>query len=162
MGAGPSAWLWAAQANALVVRGEVVEREVVDLPGEGSGACSCSPWSWWTASAWTVGTTHLAARPGRRRREQLETALHALVVTRPGPWVLVGDLNLRAERRGTGRRPSAGSTCSTGRSRIDAPHTPEPPARPRAASRGRRSPTAASPKLPVSDHLAVWADLVAT
>ena len=80
------------QANALVVRGEVVEREVVDLAGEGERRVLAFGVVVVGGDRWTVGTTHLALRPAVART-QLSEALH-LLITRPGPWVLAGDLNL--------------------------------------------------------------------
>ena len=87
--------LWGGQANALVVRGEVVEREVVELAGEGERRVLVLAVVVVVGERWTVGTTHLALRP-EVAREQVGEALH-LLITRPGPWVLAGDLNLEPD-----------------------------------------------------------------
>ena len=51
------------QANALSVRGEVVEREVVELAGEGERRVLVLAVVVVGGERWTVGTTHLALRP---------------------------------------------------------------------------------------------------
>ena len=103
-----------------------------------------------------MGTTHLALRPAVAR-EQVGEALH-LLITRPGPWVLAGDLNLEppdveplAEEHGFDLL--AGPPTHSARRNADAPPRPR-------AHQGRDASTASGvEKLPVSDHLAVWADL---
>ena len=143
------------QANALVVRGEVVEREVVELVGDGERRVLAFAVVVVDGDRWTVGTTHLALRPAVAR-EQLGEALH-LLITRPGPWVLAGDLNLEPE-------DVAPVAAEHGFDLLAGPLTHS----------ARRTPTrrldhvltrrctvtdSGVTRLPVSDHLAVWADL---
>ena len=83
----------AARPTRCVVRGEVVEREVVELAGEGERRVLVLAVVVVRGERWTVGTTHLALRPGRRRASSSARRCTSLI-TRPGPWVLAGDLNL--------------------------------------------------------------------
>jgi endonuclease/exonuclease/phosphatase family metal-dependent hydrolase len=146
------------QANALVVRGEAVEQEVAALAGEGERRLLVFAVIVVDGERWTVGTTHLALRPPVAR-EQLREALH-LLITRPGPWVLVGDLNLEppdvvpiAAEHGFDlvAGPLTHSARRTPTRRLD-----------HVLTRGARVEASGVAKLPVSDHLAVWADLSPT
>ncbi len=143
------------QANALVVRGEVVEREVIALAGEGERRVLVLAVVAVDGARWTVGTTHLALRPSSAR-DQVREALH-LLITRPGPWVLAGDLNLEpadvapiAEEHGFDLLPGplTHSARRTPTRRLD-----------HVLTKGARVDHSGVLKLPVSDHLAVWADL---
>ena len=143
------------QANALVVRGEVVEREVVELVGEGERRVLAFAVVVVDGERWTVGTTHLALRPAVAR-EQLSESL-SLVITRPGPWVLVGDLNLEpaavepvAAEHGFDllAGPLTHSARRDPTRRLD-----------HVLTRGATVTNSGVTKLQVSDHLAVWADL---
>ena len=147
--------LLGGQANALVVRGEVVEREVVELAGDGERRVLVFAVVVVDGERWTIGTTHLALRKAVARA-QLSEALH-LLITRPGPWVLAGDLNLEppdagpvAEEHGFDllAGPLTHSARRTPTRRLD-----------HVLSRGARVDASGVAKLPVSDHLAVWADL---
>ena len=147
--------LFGGQANALVVRGEVVEREVVTLTGEGERRVLVLAVVVADGERWTVGTTHLALRPAVAR-QQLAEALH-LVITQPGPWVLLGDLNLEppdvapiALEHGFDllAGPATHSARRTPTRRLD-----------HVLTRGCTVTASGVTKLPVSDHLAVWADL---
>ena len=105
---------------------------------------------------WTVGTTHLALRK-EVARGQLDEAL-SLVITRPGPWILAGDLNLEP----TDVAPIADEH---GFDLLHGPFTHSARRRPtrrldHILARGCRAAASGVVKLPVSDHLAVWADLV--
>jgi endonuclease/exonuclease/phosphatase family metal-dependent hydrolase len=143
------------QANALVVRGEVVEREVVTLAGEGEHRVLVLAVVVVNGERWTVGTAHLALRPAVAR-EQLREALH-LVITRPGPWVLAGDLNLEP--------PDVELIASEhGFDLLDGPLTHSARRTPtrrldHVLTRGAHVMASGVTKMPVSDHLAVWADL---
>jgi endonuclease/exonuclease/phosphatase family metal-dependent hydrolase len=143
------------QANALLVRGEVIEREVIDLAGEGERRVLALAVVGVRGERWTVGTTHLALRTPVARA-QLREALH-LLITRPGPWVLVGDLNLEAEDVGevatehgfhVVEGPATHSARRTPTRRLD-----------HILTKGCEILRSGVQKLPVSDHLAVWADL---
>ena len=90
-------------------------------------------------------------------REQLGEALH-LLITRPGPWVLAGDLNLEPPDVGAGRRPSTASTSSPGPPTHSARRTPTRRLD-HVLTKGCTVTDSGVTKLPVSDHLAVWADL---
>ena len=143
------------QANALLVRGEVVEREVIELAGEGERRVLALAVVAARGARWTVGTTHLALRPGVARA-QLSEALH-LLITRPGPWVLAGDLNLE---------PADVREVATehGFDVVDGPPTHSARRNPtrrldHILIRGCTVTASGVAKLPVSDHLAVWADL---
>ena len=143
------------QANALVVRGEVVEREVVVLSGPGERRVLVLAVVVVDGDRWTVGTTHLALRAAVAR-EQLGECLAALT-TRPAPWVLAGDLNLQprevepdAQEHGfdvVDGEPTHSARRAPTR-RLD-----------HLLTRGCDVATHGVTKLPVSDHLAVWADL---
>ena len=146
------------QANALIVRGEAVEREVVGLAGEGERRVLALAVMVVAGERWTVGTTHLALRPAVAAA-QLGEALHVLI-TRPGPWVLVGDLNLEpddvapiAEEHGFDllAGPLTHSARRTPTRRLD-----------HVLTKGATVEASGVEKLPVSDHLAVWADLAPT
>jgi endonuclease/exonuclease/phosphatase family metal-dependent hydrolase len=147
--------LLGGQANALVVRGEVVEREVVVLDGGEERRVLVFAVVVVAGERWTVGTTHLSLRRAVAR-EQVGQALQ-LLITRPGPWVLVGDLNLEppdveplAERHGFDllAGPATHSARRTPTRRLD-----------HVLTKGVSVTTSGVEKLPVSDHLAVWADL---
>ena len=143
------------QANALVVRGEVVEREIVELAGEGERRVLAFAVVVVDGERWTVGTTHLALRPAVAR-EQLGESL-SLVITRPGPWVLAGDLNLEP----ADVEPIA---AEHGFELLDGPPTHSARRDPtrrldHVLTRGATVTNSGVTKLPVSDHLAIWADL---
>ena len=136
--------LWASQSNALVVRGEVLERRR-RRAARRRGAARGGRWprSGPPAERWSVATTHLSLEPGRR------------------PPPAAGDA-----RRAGGSGPSRGcwsvtSTCcpaqlarrcaeAAGYDLVDGPftdqrpHAAEPPPRPRPARRRRRRRRAAS------------------
>jgi endonuclease/exonuclease/phosphatase family metal-dependent hydrolase len=143
------------QANALLVRGEVVEREVIELAGEGERRVLALAVVVVRGGRWTVGTAHLALRPAVAR-EQLSEALH-LLITRPGPWVLAGDLNVEP--------PIVGEVATEhGFDLVDGPLTHSARRQPtrrldHILTKGCRVTASGITKLPVSDHLAVWADL---
>jgi endonuclease/exonuclease/phosphatase family metal-dependent hydrolase len=143
------------QANALIVRGEVVEREVVVLPTAGERRVLVLAVVVVDGGRWTVGTTHLALR-GAGSRAQLAVALEALT-TRPGPWVLAGDLNLEPPDV----EPIA---TAQGFELLDGPPTHSARRTPdrrldHVLTRGCVVTASGVQKLPVSDHLAVWADV---
>jgi endonuclease/exonuclease/phosphatase family metal-dependent hydrolase len=147
--------LWGGQANALVVRGEVVEREVADLPPAGERRVLVAAVIVVAGARWTVGTTHLSLQR-RGARVQLAACLRTLV-QRPGPWVLVGDLNLQppdvravADEHGFDLLdgPATHSARRTPDRRLD-----------HVLTRGCQVVASGVAKLPVSDHLALWADL---
>ncbi len=143
------------QANALVVRGEVVEREVEVLPGAGERRVLVMAVLVVDGARWTVGTTHLALHPAVAR-EQLGVALDALT-TRPSPWVLVGDLNLEPP----GVAPIA---REHGFDLLDGPPSHSARRLPdrrldHVLTKGCEVVAGGVTKLPVSDHLAVWANL---
>jgi endonuclease/exonuclease/phosphatase family metal-dependent hydrolase len=104
---------------------------------------------------WTVGTAHLGLQP-TVARSQLATALEALT-TRPAPWVLAGDLNLEP--------PDVAPIADEhGFDLLDGPATFNARRGPtrridHVLTKGCRATTSGVTKLPVSDHLAVWADL---
>lgn len=146
------------QANALVVHGEVVEREVVVLPGEGERRVLLLAVVGVDAQRWTIGTTHLSL-DGSSARRQLGVCLDALT-TRPNPWVLLGDLNLQppavepiAQEHGfvVVDGPPTHSARRTPDRRLD-----------HILTKGCTVTASGVAKLPVSDHLAIWADLTQT
>lgn len=143
------------QANALVVGGEVVEREVVALSGAGERRVLVLAVVVVDGQRWTVGSTHLALQPATAR-EQLAGSLEVLT-TRPAPWVLAGDLNLEptdvepvARQHGFDvvDGPATHSARRTPTRRLD-----------HVLTKGCTVVASGVAKLPVSDHLAVWADL---
>jgi endonuclease/exonuclease/phosphatase family metal-dependent hydrolase len=151
-------WLFAGQANALVVRGSVEHSTVLALPGSGERRIAIVSTVVVDGERWTVGTTHLSLNPYVADR-QLDTTLDFLS-TRPKPLVLLGDLNLRPER-------VALVAERTGYQLLDGPPTIN--AR-RGLNRrldhvlvqGATIIDSGVLKLPVSDHLTVWADLEPT
>ena len=148
-------WLWAGQANALLVRGELRGHEVVTLPGPGERRIAIVAEIVVGGVRWSVANAHLSLDPFTAAL-QLETALAALS-GHPAPHVLVGDLNLRPERV-TPIAATQGFTLLEGPDTINA--------RSRLTRRldhvlthGCVVTASGVQKLPVSDHLAVWADL---
>jgi endonuclease/exonuclease/phosphatase family metal-dependent hydrolase len=147
--------LWASQGNALIVRGEVLEVDVVELPGEGEPRVAVVASVGTAGRRYSLATTHLSLDPAVARR-QLRVALGALG-ERPKPWVLAGDLNLlpaQVERLAD----------AAGYDLVDGPFTVNARTRPnRRLDHILLSGTAAlasgATKLPCSDHLAVWADV---
>jgi endonuclease/exonuclease/phosphatase family metal-dependent hydrolase len=146
------------QANALLVRGEVVEREVIELAGDGERRVVALAVVAVRGERWTVGTTHLALRSDVAR-EQLGEALH-LLITRPGPWVLAGDLNLEPSDAGS-VADEHGFTLVPGPPTQSARRTPTRRLD-HVLTKGATATDSGVTKLPVSDHLAVWADLSRT
>ena len=147
--------VWAAQANALVVRGEVVGSEVLRLPGRGERRVAALALVVVRGERWSVATAHLAL-DAATAQAQLEVALGVLVAW-PAPHVLVGDLNLVAARVAP-VATGAGFTMVDGPPTIDA----------RRVLRRRLDHVllqeavaidSGVEKMPLSDHLAVWADL---
>ena len=150
--------LWGAQANALVVRGEADAPEVLLLPGPGERRIAVVARVVVDDAPWSVATTHLALAPAVADR-QLETVLDALAA-RPRPLVLIGDLNLRPER-------VALVAARTGFTLLEGPPTVNARTRPdrrldHVLVQGARIIDSGVTKLPVSDHLTVWADLEPT
>ena len=148
-------WLWGAQANARVVRGQVDSREVLLLPGPGERRIAVLAHVVVNDAPWTVATTHLSLDPATADR-QLDTTLYALAA-RPRPRVLVGDLNLRPER-------VALVAARAGFTLLDGPPTINARTRPdrrldHVLVQGAAISDSGVSKLPLSDHLAVWADL---
>jgi endonuclease/exonuclease/phosphatase family metal-dependent hydrolase len=147
--------LWGAQGNALIVRGEVLEHDVVALPGVGERRVAVVASVGVAGRRVTVATTHLALDPAVARR-QLRTALGALA-ERPKPWVLAGDLNLLPAQ-------VAGLAEAAGYDVVDGPFTVNARTRPNrrldhVLVNGVTETDSGTTKLPCSDHLAVWADL---
>jgi endonuclease/exonuclease/phosphatase family metal-dependent hydrolase len=148
-------WLWASQSNALVVRGEVLEFDVITLPGEGERRVAAVASLGVGGRRHSVATTHLSLDPAIARR-QLRVTLGALA-KRPKPWVLVGDLNLlpaQVERLAE----------AAGFDLVDGPFTINARTRPNrrldhVLLNGTSAVASGVTKLPCSDHLAVWADL---
>ena len=143
------------QANALIVRGEVVEREVVVLPGGGERRVLVLAVVVVDGGRWTIGTTHLSLGEPTARR-QLATALGSLT-TRPSPWILAGDLNLSAP-------DVAPVAAEHGFDLIEGPPTHSARRTPdrrldHVLTKGCTVTASGVEKLPVSDHLAVWADV---
>ena len=143
------------QANALLVRGEVVEREVVELAGEGELRVLVLAVVTVRGERWSVGNTHLALR-SPVAREQLSECLH-LLITRPGPWVLVGDLNLEPPDVSE-VATEHGFALVQGQPTHSARRTPTRRLD-HVLTKGSTVTDSGVTKLPVSDHLAVWADL---
>lgn len=148
-------WLWASQSNALVVRGEVLESDVISLPGDGERRVAALASVVASAQRRSVATTHLSLDAATARR-QLRTVLAALA-ERPKPWVLVGDLNLLPAQ-------VAPLAEAAGFDLVDGPFTINARTRPNRRLdhllvNGVAVTASGVAKLPVSDHLAVWADL---
>jgi endonuclease/exonuclease/phosphatase family metal-dependent hydrolase len=147
--------LWASQGNALVVRGEVLEHDVIDLPGPGERRIAIVASVVVTARRWSVATTHLSLDPGVAR-QQLRVVLRALA-QRPQPRALVGDLNLLPAQ-------VARLADAAGYDLLDGPFTINARTRPNrrldhVLLDGATAEGSGVAKLPCSDHLAVWADL---
>jgi endonuclease/exonuclease/phosphatase family metal-dependent hydrolase len=144
-----------AYGNALVVRGELLEGEVVRLPGRAEPRVVAVARVEVDGRQWSVGTCHLSLDNATAQR-QLVAALDALVAL-PAPRVLAGDLNLVPTRvlpittvegfHLVGGPPTCNAR-KTPRRRLD-----------HVLVQGARVAGAGVAKLPLSDHLAVWADL---
>ena len=150
-------WLWASQGTALVVRGELVEREVVPLPGPDEPRVAVVAQMVVAGGRWSVAGTH----PSLDRTTALQQVrtIAAVLAERPWPRVLVGDLNLRPEVV----RPLA---TELGYDLLDGPDTIN--ARTGLNRRldhvlvqGATITASGVEKLPVSDHLTIWADVTA-
>ena len=151
-------WLGGAQANALVVRGEVDTPEVLLLPGPGERRIAILAHVVVNDAPWTVATTHLALDPAVADR-QLESALDALAA-RPRPRVLIGDLNLRPERVAL-VAARTGFTLLEGAPTVNARTGPDRRLD-HVLVQGASITDSGVTKLPLSDHLAIWADLTPT
>jgi endonuclease/exonuclease/phosphatase family metal-dependent hydrolase len=147
--------LWGAQGNALIVCGEVLEFDVVDLPGDGERRVAAVASIGVAGRRYSVATAHLALDPAVARR-QLRTALGALA-ERPKPWVLAGDLNLLPAQ-------VARLAEAAGYDLVEGPFTVNARTRPNrrldhVLCNGVVETDSGTTKLPCSDHLAVWADV---
>ena len=147
--------VWATQANALVVRGEVLASELVRLPGRGERRVAVVARAVVRGECWSVATAHLSLDRATAR-QQLEMALRALAGW-PSPHVLVGDLNLVAQH-------VVPVAVAAGFELVDGPPTVD--ARGALTRRldhvllaGAEVLDSGVSKLPLSDHLAVWADV---
>lgn len=149
-------WLWAAQANALIVRGDIISHERVVLRGPGERRVVGIAAVRLGDERWSVANTHLSLDP-EVATQQLADCLRSLGRL-PAPRVLVGDLNLRPDRV-AGLAADSGYALLEGDDTINA----------RTGLNRRldhvlvQDATVADSgvaKLPVSDHLAVWADVV--
>lgn len=148
-------WLWASQGNALIVRGEVLESDVVVLPAAGERRVAAVASITVAGQRWSVATTHLSLDPVGARA-QLRVVLDALA-ERAKPWVLVGDLNLLPEQ-------VAPLAHAAGFDLVDGPFTVNARTRPNrrldhVLVNGPAVTDSGVQKLLCSDHLAVWADL---
>jgi endonuclease/exonuclease/phosphatase family metal-dependent hydrolase len=93
---------WRSYGNGLVARGEIRDTQIVDLPRAPEREPRCALLAGVTVAGVTisVAVTHLQHRPHRLRHlptdapEQLRAVLDALR-DRPGPRLLLGDLNLK-------------------------------------------------------------------
>jgi len=148
-------WLWASQSNALLVRGEVLESDVVSLPGRGERRVAVVASVVVAGQRWSVATTHLSLQPAIARR-QLHVTFEALE-GRPKPWVLVGDLNLQQHQM-TDVVGQAGYDLVEGPFTINA-RTGLNRRLDHVLLNGTTAIASGVEKLPCSDHLAVWADL---
>lgn len=147
--------LWGGQANALVVRGSVESHEVLSLPGPGERRIALLATAVVAGERWSVATAHLSLDPFTAEL-QLANALASLSA-RPGPRILLGDLNLRPERVAavaweSGYALGAGTDTINARTglnrRLD-----------HVLTQGCTITASGVEKLPVSDHLAIWADV---
>lgn len=148
-------WLWASQSNALVVRGEVVTSEVVRLPRGGEARVAALALVVAGGERFSVATTHLSLDQ-RAAERQLAAALGALAEW-PAPRVLLGDLNLVPDRV-VRLAEAAGYDLVAGPPTVNARAIPD-----RRLDHvlldGLTATASGVAKLPLSDHLAVWADL---
>lgn len=150
--------LWAAQANALVVRGEILDADVVRLPGRGEARVAALAVVEVHGERWSVATTHLSL-DSAVAEGQLAATLDALA-EHPEPRVVLGDFNLD---------PAVVRPCvsEAGYLLVDGHPTVDARAVPRrrldhVAVQGALVTRAGVQRMPLSDHLAVWADLTAT
>lgn len=144
--------------NALVVRGEIVEGEVMKLPGSAEPRAAGVARLRLGDGQWSVAVTHLSLER-TTALDQLGAVLDALEVL-PRPRLLLGDLNLQppdvgpvASTRGykVVEGPPTWNARSTLRRRLD-----------HMLLKGAEVQSSGAKKLPVSDHLAIWADLQRT
>ena len=141
--------------NALVVRGVIDDTEVLALPGPAEPRAAGLATVEVQGGTWSIAVTHLSTVDETAER-QLVAVLDALDA-RPEPRVLLGDLNLEAAQvrpalleRGfqLAEGPPTWNARRRLRRRLD-----------HVAVRGATVTASAVHKLPVSDHLAVSADL---
>jgi len=147
--------LWAVQGNALVVRGQIVDSDVVRLPGGGERRVAALAIADVRGTRWSVATAHLSLDHAIAQR-QLRATLDALA-DHPEPRVLMGDLN----RVPTLLEPV---TNAAGYELVDGPFTINARKIPdrrldHVLLQGVVTTGAGVTKMPLSDHLAVWADL---
>jgi endonuclease/exonuclease/phosphatase family metal-dependent hydrolase len=147
--------LWGSQANALIVCGEVLEFDVIELPGEGERRVAAVASIGAAGRRYTVATAHLALDPAVARR-QLRTALAALA-ERSKPWVLAGDLNLLPAQVAR-LAEAAGYDLVEGEFTVNARTRPNRRLD-HVLLNGVVETDSGTTKLPCSDHLAVWADV---
>ena len=125
--------------------------------GRAAGARCSRSWRC-AASAGRSARPTSSLEPGGRPRASCGRRSH-LLITRPGP---VGAGRRPQPRAGRRRRRSPSEhgfdLARRPAHALRAPHA-EPPPRPRPHRRLPRSTASGVAKLPVSDHLAVWADL---
>jgi endonuclease/exonuclease/phosphatase family metal-dependent hydrolase len=157
---------WRAYGNSLIVRGRVQDVDVLDLPRgpDREPRAAIVARVKVRGVAVSVAVTHLQHRPARLRHlphdapEQLSVVLDALR-TRPGPHVLLGDLNLQPERALPIFRAAGftvlehGPTFPASAPRIQLDYV--------AFDGLRAEHVEVRHEAPVSDHRAVVADLVA-
>jgi endonuclease/exonuclease/phosphatase family metal-dependent hydrolase len=141
--------------NALVVRGAVADAEVLALPGPAEPRSAGLARVGVDGGEWSIAVTHLSLDAATARL-QLEMVLRELAA-RPAPRVLLGDLNLETEHV----RPittASGFDLASGNPTWNARRRPRRRLDHVAVAGASITATGVS-KLPVSDHLAVWADL---
>ena len=146
---------WAAQGNALVVRGEVVASERLRLPGSGEIRVATLALVVVGGGRWSVATAHLSLDRDTARN-QLGAVADALSGW-PPPRVLVGDLNLQPDLVEP-VASAAGHRLVEGPSTVNARKTPDRRID-HVLVQGAAIIASGVAKMPVSDHLAVWADL---
>jgi endonuclease/exonuclease/phosphatase family metal-dependent hydrolase len=146
--------LW-TQANAIVVRGEVADEDVVALPDAGERRVAALATVVVAGQRLTVVSTHLSLHADGARRQL--RALMVALVDHPKPWVVAGDLNLPTASIAP-LAAELGLTLVEGPATVDARRTPD-----RRLDHllvdGLEVVASGVAKLPVSDHLAIWADL---
>jgi len=144
--------------NALLVKGEVRRFDVIDLPRRrrreprSAGVAEVVV----DGGRWTIASTHLTTDRSAVTEQLL--ALLDVLATRPGPRVLVGDLNLEPVRllpwlTAEGYRLALGPlTHSVRRPRRQIDHIA-------VSGRGCSISTIGAVALPVGDHLALTAEI---
>jgi endonuclease/exonuclease/phosphatase family metal-dependent hydrolase len=144
-----------AYGNALVVRGRVLVRETLALPGGGEPRTAALALAEIDGRPWSIATAHLSLDHRTAIRQVL--AIVDAMARFPWPRVVLGDCNLTPTRllpisTAEGYQLVPGANTINARGRLDRRLD-------HVLLQGAAAVKAGVARLPISDHLAIWADL---